>query len=351
MGETVLLAGSAIIVLLVLILPLAVHKVEENLEIFLFIMGVAAATLAQVWSGHLVWEAVREPLPISIAVIALGCLSKFFSKQRNYGVLRITHKIGFKPMLFLIILFLSLTSSIITAIVAAIILSELVATLGVQGEDKVKFVVLACFAIGMGAVFTPIGEPLSTIAVSKLKGPPHHADFFFLLELLGPWMIPGIIVLAAMVFGLKQKRIHITKKAERSNESYGSLIFRGVKVYFFVAALVFLGEGLKPLATRTILKLSDSFLYWANSISAILDNATLAAIEIVPTMSSHTILFLLTGLILAGGLLIPGNIPNIICASKLNIGSKSWAKYAIPLGVALMVIYFVLLKLFAGNVH
>jgi predicted cation transporter len=110
-----------------------------------------------------------------------------------------------------------------------------------------------------------------------------------------------------------------------------------------VAALVLLGAGLKPLAEKTILRLSDGFLYWANSVSAILDNATLAAIEIVPEMSAQKILFLLIGLILAGGLLIPGNIPNIICASKLKISSTSWAKFAAPLGIGMMVVYFVVL--------
>jgi len=34
----------------------------------------------------------------------------------------------------------------------------------------------------------------------------------------------------------------------------------------------------------------------------------------------------LMGLLIAGGMLIPGNIPNIISANKLGITSKEWAK-------------------------
>jgi predicted cation transporter len=49
------------------------------------------------------------------------------------------------------------------------------------------------------------------------------------------------------------------------------------------------------------------------------------------------------GLLIAGGMLIPGNIPNIIAAGKMGITSKEWARYGVPLGFALLVIYFVIL--------
>ena len=109
------------------------------------------------------------------------------------------------------------------------------------GNRGVRFfllVVIACFSIGFGAALTPVGEPLSTIAVSKLAGEPHYAGFFFLLRLLGTWVIPA-------VFGL--------------------------------------------------------------------------------------------GLLIAGGMLVPGNIPNIICANKLAIKSSEWARIGVPLGRALMI--------------
>ena len=50
------------------------------------------------------------------------------------------------------------------------------------------------------------------------------------------------------------------------------------------------------------------------------------------------------GLLIAGGMLIPGNIPNIIAASKLKISSKEWARLGMPLGLVLMVLYFLVLK-------
>jgi len=84
-------------------------------------------------------------------------------------------------------------------------------------------------------------------------------------------------------------------------------------------------------------------LYWINMASAVLDNATLAAAEIGPFMTESQIKSVLMGLLISGGILIPGNIPNIISASKLGITSKEWARIGIPLGLATMGMYFVIL--------
>ena len=136
------------------------------------------------------------------------------------------------------------------------------------------------------------------------------------------------------------------KPAEAGQEEHTikSIVVRAAKVYLFVMALVFLGDGLKPLAMQTISHLSASWLYWINMLSAVLDNATLAAIEVTPDIQTRTLTFLLMSLIVSGGMLIPGNIPNIICASKLGIKSKEWAKAAVGLGAAVMIAYFIILS-------
>jgi predicted cation transporter len=72
----------------------------------------------------------------------------------------------------------------------------------------------------------------------------------------------------------------------------------------------------------------------------VLDNATLAAAEIGPALSVQQIKSAVMGLIIAGGMLIPGNIPNIIAAGKLEITSKEWARSGVPLGLVLMVCFF-----------
>jgi predicted cation transporter len=60
-------------------------------------------------------------------------------------------------------------------------------------------------------------------------------------------------------------------------------------------------------------------------------------------MSRFQILSAILGLLIAGGMLIPGNIPNIVAAERLKISMREWAVIGIPLGAAVMVIYFVVL--------
>jgi predicted cation transporter len=116
-------------------------------------------------------------------------------------------------------------------------------------------------------------------------------------------------------------------------------------VYLFVMALTLLGEGFKPIIDRFVIHLDARLLYWINMVSAILDNATLTAAEVSPQMTHLQVRAVLMGLLISGGMLIPGNIPNIIAANKLKIRSRTWARAGIPLGLVLMGLYFVVLFL------
>src|SRR5690625_4564968 len=150
-------------------------------------------------------------------------------------------------------------------------------------QSEIRLVILACFSIGMGAALTPLGEPLSTIVVSKL-----NEDFFYLLNLIGVYIIPGVIVFG--IFGAFMVRSR-KKTGNASNgddnkesdrESYGEIIFRSFKIYLFVMALTFLGAGFQPFIEKYLLDLHPLILYWINSVSAILDNATFADADISP---------------------------------------------------------------------
>ncbi|MGH7988239.1 MAG: DUF1646 family protein, partial [Candidatus Binataceae bacterium] len=50
-------------------------------------------------------------------------------------------------------------------------------------------------------------------------------------------------------------------------------------------------------------------------------------------------------LLASGGMLIQGNIPNIIAAGALGISAASWARVGIPLGLLLLIAYFLSLRL------
>ena len=204
---------------------------------------------------------------------------------------------------------------------------------------EINLTIIACFAIGFGAALTPLGEPLSTIVVSKLGGEPYHADFFYLAKLLGFYVVPAVIILGLGGIFLVQEAPEDTEEtlgAEEDEDKLSEVFIRAGKVYIFVMALIFLGAGFKPLIDAYLIKLPSQILFWVNMVSAILDNATLAAAEIGPTLSEAQIKSALLGLLISGGMLIPGNIPNIIAAHSLRIKSTEWAKLGVPLGLVVM---------------
>ena len=346
MNEFWVTGGLAAIVGLVLALPFLSHKVEKQLEAFLFIMGVLAVTLSGLWSWHLVGKAILEPVKITLAVLVAGLIFRLIRSKIGVWAGLFAARFGLGLLFFVIVVGLGLLSSIITAIIAALILAEVISTLRLPKSLEIRLVVVACFSIGLGAVLTPIGEPLSTIAVSKLSGEPYHAGFFFLLGLLGKWVIP-------MVFGLGLLAAFLPNKGkgrdptltEDRPEQARDIFIRAFKVYLFVLALVFLGEGFTPMVDKHLTHVPAQALYWVNIVSAVLDNATLTSAEITPLMPEQTIKTVLAGLLIAGGMLIPGNIPNIICANKLSIKSREWALWGVPLGMAMMIGFFVVLLL------
>ena len=353
--------GLLVIFALVLILPFRVKCIEQNLEIFLFVCGVAALSLAGLivipgeqtgWSVAIVQEALLSPIhvtslfgiPIGIVQIVLvfGFVIYFFYHRLQEAIVGLVDRLSLKWIVFLLIVVLGLVSSIISAILAAIILVEIVNALPVVKKAKVEITVVSCFSIGLGAGLTPLGEPLSTIVISKLSGAPYNAGFMYLFDKLGWYIIPTIIVLGFVgVFLFSRSHTgdeHLECIVER--ERVAEILIRTGKVYLFIMALVFLGEGFKPLILEYVIMIPSAGLYWINIVSAVLDNATLAAAEISPALSSQQITSALMGLLIAGGMLIPGNIPNIIAACKLGISSSEWARVGIPLGMALMCVFF-----------
>jgi predicted cation transporter len=525
-------AGLFAIFAAVLLGPFLWKKIEQNLELFLFISGLAAATIASVWEWVLVRDAVVEPVIKGIvpAVLVAGLVFHYGKDRIQGGIMRLLRRIPLRGFVFLMVVGLGLVSSVITAIISALLLVEITYVLPLDRRRKIELVIISCFSIGLGAVLTPLGEPLSTIAIAALDGAPYHAGFFFLLVHLGIYVVPGLVVfgaVAALLVGHPRPRLlerllfmkphttpppgaaktapatavktstapfgkktslllvrtsdgfekeaaaEIAGRAElrharvwsvfipegipghvvvetddpeevnallqgtrhskaiekgapdvagimgsrilESDPSEGELVeivkgpfsdqtgkvvqakgpdgtirvelqesrvvipvrendvagdgqpaaapppeeaapvvqpenlsevlVRAGKVYLFVMALILLGGGMKVIIDKYFVLVPSAGLYWVNIVSAVLDNATLTAAEIAPVLSLAQIKSALMGLLIAGGILIPGNIPNIIAAHKLKIGSREWASLGVPLGLAAMLVYFLWLYL------
>jgi predicted cation transporter len=324
--------GSFGVIGAVLLLPLLVKKVEHNIEAFLFVMGCLAVAVTGTFSSQMLPTLVTEPLPITGAVLVFGLLFYFGRKWIERGVIFVAGHMPLPLFLFLTSFVLGLASSVITAVMAALLLVEIVAHIKLTRKGEVWFVVMACFAIGIGATLTPLGEPLATIVISKL-----HGDFFFLFRLVG-WHVLALVTVVSLLASRAQCDQEATEHSDAKPERTAKeSLLRAGKVYVFIMALILLGAGLAPLAMKYIAELPAGILFWANSVSAILDNATLAAAEVTPSMQSSQLIAALLGLLVSGGMLIPGNIPNIIAADHLKIRSSEWARIGVPVGFALML--------------
>ncbi len=360
-GAVLVDIGLFAVFLVVLICPFRFRQVEQNLELFLLGCGILALTISGFatiegytfgWTTAVVVEALTAPLvittvfgvPVGIVQIVLifGLFLYFCFKTVRKAIIWTVAHTSIPVFIFLIIVILGLISSLISAILAALVLVEMVCALPINRGDKISVTVVACFSIGLGAALTPLGEPLSTIATSRLSGPPYFAGFDFLFNLLGLYIIPGIVALGivGMVIYHRSGLSEESLACELRRDTLAEVGIRAVKVYVFIVALIFLGEGFKPLIVQYVVSIPSAGLYWVNMISAVLDNATLTAAEINPVLSELQIKSALMGLVIAGGILIPGNIPNIISAGKIGITSKEWAKIGIPVGIITMIIYF-----------
>ncbi|HPT18849.1 MAG TPA: DUF1646 family protein [Methanothrix sp.] len=348
----------AVIALLVLVLPFKVKVVEHNLEVFLFIMGAAAVTVTNKWTTEVIMTAAEEPVMKGIvpAVLIAGFIFLYGQKAFQSFMGGLVKKMNVGVIVFVSTLILGLICSVITAIISSLFLCEIANTLPLDRKNKINYVIIACFAIGLGAVLTPLGEPLSTIAISKLSGPalyeggPCCAGFFYLLDQLGILIVIGVLIcsLFAMYY-IKPTTGKVEIMGSSEEGSIKEVIIRTLKVYAFVAALFLLGAGMEVLIFKYFTKIPDYVLFWVNMVSAILDNATLTAAEISKALTQKQINAALYGLLISGGMLIPGNIPNIISAGKLGITSSEWAKLGVPMGLVLNALYFVVVFVLGIN--
>ena len=332
-----MLLALGLILCAVLLGPVLIKPVERNIEIFFVIVGALTAAASGQSSWALLRTAATAPIALTTAVLVFGAIARLTRPALDRGVKRLLRLMSTRCIFFILTIVLGLLSSVITAVVAALILVEAISLLKLDRKSEIAAVVLACFAIGLGAALTPVGEPLSTIAIGAL-----HADFWYLARLLGWLVVAGILIieLLSLIFPLRPGE---SLKAVHDAETWSDVAVRAGKVYLFVAGLVGLSWGFRPLVDQFVSRMPGSLLFWLNSISAVVDNATLTAAEIGPSLSAAQQRAILMGLLISGGMLIPGNIPNIVAAERLGISSREWARVGLITGLPLMALCFAVL--------
>ena len=336
------LAVGVVLIDLLLLGPVVSRTVEEHIELFFLAIGLLAMTFAGAWRWEVASRAAEVPLGITLTVIVADVIFGRVRGQMDRALGWIQARIARPIVCGGAIFVIALLSAMLTAIVAALMLAELVELMRLGPRTRVRVTVAGCFAIGLGSALTPFGGPLSTLAASGLG-----MGFGGLFAMLAPYVLPGMLACAIVAgrFATGDDGASAAAAAPPVvliRESAVRALVRGLEVYVFIVGLVLVGEAFAPLAARYVPMFGQSALYWANMVSATMDNATLVALE-VHAMDPARARAAILALLLAGGMLIPGNIPNIVAAGALQIGAGDWARIGIPMGLVLLGIYFALL--------
>ena len=161
--------GLGAILLVVLLGPVMFEPIGQNIEVFFLVVGAFASAISGQWGRELLHAAVTEPIALTVAVLVFGVVVRLVRPWLDRGVERLVKIVEPRWIYFGLIIALGLLSSVITAVIAALVLVEAIALLKLDRRSEIAAVVLACFAIGLGAALTPVGEPLGTIAIAALK--------------------------------------------------------------------------------------------------------------------------------------------------------------------------------------
>ena len=231
--------GLGLILIAVLVGPIFVKPIEHNIELFFLSVGALTSIITGQFGWSLVHAAVTEPIALTIAVLIFGALARLLRPAFDSGVQRLRAAVSARWIYFTLIVVLGLLSSVITAVIAALLLVEAIAMLKLDRPSETAAVVLACFAIGLGAALTPVGEPLGTIAIASLS-----VDFWYLMRLLGPLVVSGILIVAVISLFIPPHR-GASLYAARPDDGWREIVLRAIRVYAFVAGLVgtFLGDA------------------------------------------------------------------------------------------------------------
>jgi predicted cation transporter len=233
--------GLGLILIAVLLGPIFIKPIERNLELFFLVLGVLAAVAGGQFGWPLLRDALTQPIGLTAAVLVFGVLARLLRPAFDASVQKLRAILPARWIYFFLIISLGLVSSLITAVVAALLLVEAIAMLKLDRPSETAAVVLACFAIGLGSGLMPTGGPLASIAIAALD-----ADFGYLLRLLWPLVLAGIVIVGMLSLFIPPIPA-ATLYAARPEEGWKEIIVRAVRIYAFVAGLVGLSWGARPV--------------------------------------------------------------------------------------------------------
>src|SRR5271156_5736185 len=119
---------ASLTILAVLLGPILVKPIERNVEFFFLLVGLTACVTGQ-FNRALVWSAMSEPLPFTVAVLVFGAaflLLRDYLDQLLRRLIQILHP---RIICFCVAIILCLLAAFITPVVAVLVFVEAISLL------------------------------------------------------------------------------------------------------------------------------------------------------------------------------------------------------------------------------
>ncbi|MBI5597466.1 MAG: DUF1646 family protein [Elusimicrobia bacterium] len=320
--------------------PLLSKDIERRVEWLILGLGAFTLSVSWSWSERILLAALGRAGGLCGALL-LGAL--FFSlvhgRLRDYSS-RAEARFGSRAVVAAAVFLSGLAAPLVSSGVAVLLLVELLGALKLEPLGRSEAAVLGCLAVGFGSGLSAVGGPASAVLLAKLSGAAYPLGPLFLFTLVGAWAVPGIVAMALCAAALCGSSEPEAKPVDEEPLILWNLLVMTGRIFVFTAGLVLLGEGLLPLIEKRFMGIPAPGFYWTNAAAAVMDNASLVAIEMSPAMSQDQLRYGFLGMLSAGGAFLAGDAPNLVAAHALKIDARTWSRIGLPASAALMVFFF-----------
>jgi predicted cation transporter len=236
--------GLIPIFLAVLLGPLLIKRIEQNLEMFLFLMGICAVAISRSWHIGIVEEAIQEPLVVGIVLTVLlaGLTAHYIRPDflRNINAI-LLDRITMKVIFLEIVVVLGLLAAIITPILSFFMLVEAVNHLPLTRKTRAKITILGCLSISLGAALALVDGSSSAIAITRMQGELPSAGFLP-PELQSLYIFLSILALGLIAMFFAEENINsIRKQAYGKASAHKRIAIWSARVCMFTGALLLIG--------------------------------------------------------------------------------------------------------------
>lgn len=392
--STLLSIAVLLCLLGMIVLPLFVRWIDEQMGYFILVLGGgmlwlslhlgtirfdAGSFVQPLLDGRLtgLHRLLLESWVLIVCYFTLSVLASIFHRSIRRAVRTCARTLSAPVMIAVWTLIggsLGSVSVVVLAVIGAVFYSTLEE---VAGKDYTPCVVIYAAALGLSALLTTIGEPLSLFIAHALG----DGTAYLLKTFAGVYVI-NILCLAGAAWMLaksakplpestEERMRKDVRRAERSlahrtnhqevkealhtveefeqeshdlSHTLDQILHSTTKLYFFVLGLLFFGEAAKPVAVRMFSNLPPLAAFFGNAVSAVADNALLGLLEIQQGMPQSLVFVLGISLALWGVGLVPGNVCNVVLKEKLHISFRRWAMTGIPCACALAILNIALIE-------